>query len=445
MKRWLDTLAARTVLLMLIGVGIVHVASLYAYQHALDREMSLASEARLADRLLTIRRSVMRVVPAERESVAHELSGGPVEAHWSATERARAGGPGAEIWQGLRGRMKEQAADLIDDDDIIIGANRKSEADPHLALISLRLPDESWVNITLFAPDARPQSSHGTWLSTSLMAAGVAAISVLVIGWMTKPLRRFAEAARALYRGTDRVEMPETGPQEIRDVAVAFNEMQARIRKLVAARTQTLAAVSHDLKTPLTRMRLRVEALANPAQAAGLLADIRDMERMLDQTLAHLRGDRKDEDIRPLDLVALLATLADDAVDRGAKATLLTSAATVIEGRPFALKRAFGNLIDNAIKYGSGADIAVEALDDAIRVTITDHGPGIPEDRMAEMFEPFTRLETSRSQETGGFGLGLSIARDIITGHGGGIDLANRETGGLRVTVHLPRRATDAA
>lgn len=441
MRRWLDTLAARTVLLMLIGVGIVHVASLYAYQHALDREMSLASEARLADRLLTIRRSVMRVVPAERESVAHELSGGPLEAHWSANERARTGGPGAETWQGLRGRLKDQAPELVDD-DIIIGANRKTDADPHLALVSLRLPDESWVNITLFAPDARPQSSHGTWVSTSLMALGVVGISVLVIGWMTTPLRRFASAARQLYHGTDRVEVPETGPQEIRDAAVAFNEMQARIRKLVAARTQTLAAVSHDLKTPLTRMRLRAEVLVDRAQAEGLVADIREMERMLDQTLAHLRGDRKDEELRPLDLAALLATLTDTASDQGAIVRLDVQGGIVIEGRPLALKRAFGNLIDNAVKYGGPTEITVDVRQDAVTVSIADQGPGIPEERIAEMFEPFTRLDTSRSRETGGFGLGLSIARDIIEGHGGSITLANRPKGGLLVTIHLPSRTS---
>lgn len=444
MRRWLDTLAARTVLLMLIGVGIVHVASLYAYQHALDREMSLANEARLADRLLTIRRSVMRVVPTERESVAHELSGGPVEAHWSATERARPGGPGAEVWLGLRGRLKEQAPELVDD-DMIIGANRKLETDPHLALISLRLPDESWINITLFAPDARPQSSHGTWVSTSLMALGVVAISVLVIGWMTTPLRRFASAARQLYHGTDRVEIPETGPREIRDAAVAFNEMQARIRKLMETRTQTLAAVSHDLKTPLTRMRLRAEVLADRAQAEGLVADIHDMERMLDQTLTHLRGDRKDEEARPLDIAALLATLADQAADQGAKVGLSVLDAPIVHGRPLALKRAFSNLIDNAIKYGGQAEITAQLDKEWAVVKIADSGPGIPEDRMAEMFEPFTRLETSRSSETGGFGLGLSISRDVIEGHSGRIVLANRSDGGLLVCVHLPCNTLAAA
>lgn len=443
MMRWLDTLAARTVLLMLIGVGIVHVASLSAYQHALDREMSVANESRLADRLLTIRRSVMRVVPAERETVAHDLSGGPVEAHWSASERARPGGRGADVWEGMRARLLEQAPDLADQ-DILIGANRKSDSDPHLALISLRLPDDTWVNVTIFAPDARPQSVHGTWISTSLMALGVAAISVLVIGWMTTPLRRFAAAARELYHGTDRVEVPESGPREIRDAAIAFNDMQARIRKLVTTRTQTLAAVSHDLKTPLTRMRLRAEALGDTPQTAGLIADIRDMERMLDQTLAHLRGDRKDEDIRPLDLAALLATLVDDATDRGATATLAEAGPLVIEGRPLALKRAFANLVDNAIKYGGAVSITCDETPTLVRVVLSDGGPGIPEARMAEMFEPFTRMEPSRSPETGGYGLGLSIARDIVEGHGGTIRLANRAEGGLAVTVDLPKQPKNA-
>lgn len=439
MIRWLDTLAARTILLMLIGVGIVHVASLYAYQHALNREMSLANESRLADRLLTIRRSVMRVVPAERESVAHELSGGPVEAHWSATERARPGGPGSEIWQGLRERLQEQGTDLTAE-DIVIGANRKSEADPHLALVSLRLPDETWVNVTLFAPDARPQTSHGTILSTSLMALGVVLISVLVIRWMTTPLRRFASAARALYHGTDRVDVPETGPQEIRAVATAFNEMQGRIRDLIATRTQTLAAVSHDLKTPLTRMRLRIEALSQREAADGLIRDIADMERMLDQTLAHLRGDRRDEELRPLDLAAMLATLVDDAADRGGDIRMNEAGAAVIPGRPLALKRAFANLIDNAVKYGGRSILMMEDQGAMQRVEIRDQGPGIPPERMAEMFLPFIRLEPSRNQETGGFGLGLSIAKDIIEGHGGIIALSNAPEGGLLVRVDLPKK-----
>jgi len=440
-RRWLDTLAARTMLLMLIGVGIVHVASLYAYQHALNREMGLANETRLADRLLTIRRSVMRVVPGERESVAHEVSGGPVEAHWSATEHARSGGPGMALWEGLRQRLVVTSGDLLDE-DIVIGANRKSEADPHFVLVSLRLPDQSWVNITLFAPEAKPQTGHGTVLSTTLMALGVLLVSMLVIRWMTTPLQRFAHAARTLYHGTDRAEVPETGPREFRDVARAFNEMQGRIRQLIATRVQTLAAVSHDLKTPLTRMRLRAETLTDRAAATGLIRDIEDMERMLEQTLTHLRGDRKDEEMRTLDLAALLTTLVNEAIDRGARATIIAGSSAILDGRPLALKRAFGNLIDNAVKYGGDVTVAIADTGSEIRTEIADTGPGIPEARLEEMLQPFTRLDPSRNPDLGGFGLGLSIAKEIMEGHGGRIALSNRPGGGLLVLAVLPKHAS---
>jgi signal transduction histidine kinase len=207
----------------------------------------------------------------------------------------------------------------------------------------------------------------------------------------------------------------------------------------MATRTQTLAAVSHDLKTPLTRMRLRAETLADRAQAEGLIRDIREMERMLDQTLAHLRGERKDEERRPLDLVSLLTTLVDEAVDQGAAAMIEPSAPIVLPVRPLALKRAFGNLIDNAVKYGGGVRVKLADAGEAIRIEISDGGPGIPEERMAEMFQPFTRLEPSRNPETGGFGLGLSIAKDIIEGHSGAISLHNRPDGGLLVRIDLPK------
>jgi two-component system, OmpR family, sensor kinase len=263
MRKWLrtfrlDTLTNRTILLMLIGIGVVHFASLYAYQIALDREASVASDTRLADRLLTIKRAVMRVVPAEREPVAHELSGGPIEAHWSRTDHAVAGGPGSAEWDGLRAKLIELAPELSAD-QIIIGANRKLESDPHLALISLRLPDDSWINVSVFSRLTPPTSSHGTVLSTSLMALGVIGLSILLVRWMTQPLQTFADAAQRLYKSADQARVPEDGPREVRELASAFNEMQARIKRLIDDRTQALAAVSHDLKTPLTRLRLKSE------------------------------------------------------------------------------------------------------------------------------------------------------------------------------------------
>lgn len=437
MRRWLDTLANRTILLLLIGIGLVHFVSLYAYQAALDQEMSSAGEARLADRLLIIKRAVMRVVPDEREPVAHEFSGGAVEAHWSRSEHAIAGGPGSSEWDGLKRRLRELAPEL-GEAQVIIGANRKLESDPHLALVSMQLPDESWVNVSLFARLTPQTGGHGTILSTTLMALGVIAISILLVRWMTRPLRTFADAAQRLYRGTENVTVPEEGPREVRELASAFNDMQARIKTLIDDRTHALAAVSHDLRTPLTRLRLKTEDVGDGALGHAMRADLSEMEGMIDQTLAYLRGDRSDEEFRQMDLAALLETLVDDASDAGDAVTLAGLPMLAIKARPLALKRALSNLIQNAVKYGAAARLKLNQSGHSAEILIDDDGPGIPGDQVEAAFAPFTRLETSRSKDTGGFGLGLTIARQIIDGHGGAISLSNRPESGLRVTVSLP-------
>jgi two-component system, OmpR family, sensor kinase len=225
----------------------------------------------------------------------------------------------------------------------------------------------------------------------------------------------------------------------VRELASAFNDMQGRIRRLISDRTQALAAVSHDLKTPITRLRLKVEGLKDRKLAASIHGDLAEMEEMLDQTLAYLSGDKDDEPFRKLDLAALLQTLADDAADAGHEAAFAGEPLT-IEGRPLALKRAFGNLVGNAVKYGGAARIGLGSDGGKTVVTIDDDGPGIPADQIARAFQPFHRLEVSRSKETGGFGLGLAIAQAAIAGHGGVVTLANRPEGGLRAIVRLPVR-----
>ena len=442
MRHWLDTLTNRTILLLLIGIGLVHVVSLSTYQAALDQEMSSAGDARLADRLLTIKRAVMRVAPDEREPVAHEFSGGAVEAHWSRSEHAIEGGPGSSEWDGLKRRLRELAPEL-GEAQVIIGANRKLEADPHLALVSMQLPDESWVNVSLFARLTPQTGNHGTILSTTLMALGVIAISILLVRWMTRPLRIFADAAKRLYRGTETVRVPEEGPREVRELASAFNDMQARIKTLIDDRTHALAAVSHDLRTPLTRLRLKAEDVGDGALGQAMRADLSEMDGMIDQTLAYLRGDRSDEEFRHMDLAALLETLVDDASDAGGDVTFSGLPSLPITARPLALKRAFSNLIQNAVTYGAVTRLALSRNEHSAGILIDDDGPGIPADQVEAAFAPFTRLESSRSKDTGGFGLGLTIARTIIEGHGGTISLANRPESGLRVTVSLPVTGPD--
>lgn len=436
-----DSLAARTVLVLLLGIGLVHIASLWTYQHSLTREAELADQARLADRLLAIKRSVMRVPAAEREAVAHDLSGGPIEAHWSRNEHAIPGGPGSADWESLGARLRELAPELAEE-GLIIGANRKLEDDPHLALISMKLPDDTWVNVSLVSWSPRAPSGHGALLSTTLMALGAILVSVFLVRWLTQPLSRFAEAAKHFYRSPEIVPVTESGPREVRALASAFNDMQRRIGRLIDDRTQALAAVSHDLKTPITRLRFRVDEIADPAARAAAEADLDDMERMLDQTLAYLRGDRADEEIKLVDLVAILETVTGDLVDAGRPVELEGAPSAVLPGRRLALKRAFANLIDNALKYGVSATVRVVDAADAVEVSIEDRGPGIPEADMERALAPFVRLEPSRNQETGGFGLGLTITQAIIAGHGGRLILANRPEGGLLVLVRLPKAAS---
>ncbi len=434
-----DSLAARTIAVLLLGIGLVHVASLWTYQHSLTREAELADQARLADRLLTIKRSVMRVPAIEREAVAHDLSGGPIEAHWSRNEHAIPGGPGSAAWDELGAQLRRLAPELAED-GLIIGANRKLEDDPHLALISMKLPDDSWVNVSLVSWSPRPPSGHGTLLSTSLMALGAILVSVVLVRWLTKPLSAFAEAAKSFHPSPEIIPVAESGPREVRALASAFNDMQRRIARLIDDRTQALAAVSHDLKTPITRLRFRVDDIADPAARAAAEADLDDMERMLDQTLAYLRGDRADEEVKPVDLVAILETVTGDLADAGRPVELSGAGSAIVPGRRLALKRAFANLIDNALKYGARAAIRVDDAPDWVHVTIEDEGPGIAEADRERALAPFVRLEPSRNQQTGGFGLGLTIAQAIVAGHQGELRLANRAAAGLAVTVRLPKR-----
>ena len=441
-RRGADALAVRTILVLLLSVGAVHLLSLWTYRHALDRQAELAGDERLADQLLTIKRAVMREPADRREAVAHDLSGGPLEAHWSRVEHAIAGGPGSEQLQDLAGRLAKAAPELAAD-GLILGANRRAADDPHLAVVSMRLPDDSWVNVSILHSRMPAAEGHGTLLSTTLMALGALAVAILLVRWLTRPLTSVAAAAMRFSGTGAPVVVPEEGPREVRELASAFNDMQRRIAQLLADRTQALAAVSHDLKTPITRLRFRAEAIADARERQAVIDDLVDMERMIDQTLAYLRGDPSDEEIKPVDLVAILETISDDMADAGADVSLEGSSAAVLPGRRLSLKRAFGNLVENAVKYGGRARIRVS--DGApIEVRISDDGPGIPPGDAERAFESFVRLEGSRNRETGGFGLGLTIARRIIDGHGGTIALENRPGGGLDVVVRLPVAAPQA-
>lgn len=440
-RRWwrsIDSLRLRTAIVVLFGISVVHFGSLFTYHHSLEQELDLANEARLADQLLTIKRSVMRAPATERENIAHDFSGGSIDAHWGTTPYAVSDGTDADNWEPLKRNLRALAPGIAED-GLIIGPDTHAGNDPHLAVVSIQLPDTTWININLVSWDRRVPPPAGMLISTTLMAVGAIIVSMLLVRWFTRPLTAVAAAAKDFYRGKTVVPVPETGPREVVELASAFNDMQRRIERLIEDRTQALAAVSHDLKTPITRLRFRVEDLPDVSARAAMAEDLTEMERMLDQTLSFLRGDRSDEELKPIDVVAILETLADDAADQGACVELAGPDHAIVAGRRLALKRALSNLVENAIKYGEKAKITVSDQETNVVVTIRDAGPGIAPDDIDRALSPFVRLEPSRNLETGGFGLGLPIAKAIIDGHGGKLEFDNGAKGGLVVTITLPK------
>jgi signal transduction histidine kinase len=256
---------------------------------------------------------------------------------------------------------------------------------------------------------------------------------------ITRPLSELARAADRIGRDTRPAQLTERGARELRNAARAFNTMQDRLHRYLDSRSRVLAAMSHDLKTPLTRLRLQVETLDNPALQARIGRELDEMESMVREALSLFRGLDDGEPAAPMDLGALLAQLRAEFADMGGEVTVSGHALQPFCAKPQALKRCLTNLIANAIKFGTCAEVLLEDGPELI-IRVRDRGPGIPAEELERVFEPFYRLESSRNRDSGGTGLGLTIARDIAQAHGGSLTLANLPGGGLEATLRLPRR-----
>ncbi len=267
----------------------------------------------------------------------------------------------------------------------------------------------------------------------------IAVLAFFVSRMITRPLKQLAQAATDLGLDINHPPLKLTGASEIRQASAAFNAMQARIRQYIFQRTQMLAAITHDLQTPLTRLRLRLEKVGDAELQERLVGDLSAMQVMVREGLDLARSMDANETMQALDLDSLLGSVCCDATDAGQEVDIKGRASMAMMGRPMALRRCLVNLIDNAVKYGQRALVAVENTGAAARIRIRDNGPGIGPTDMGRVFEPFYRVESSRSRESGGTGLGLTIARNIAEQHGGTIALANHPDGGLEVTLTLPK------
>lgn len=307
-----------------------------------------------------------------------------------------------------------------------------------LLVTQVQLRDGQWVTFDTALPsESGGLPAHLLWSLGALLVA-VLILSSIALRGLSRPLRTLAAAAEALGKNIHRPPLPESGPSEVRQAAHAFNTMQSRLVRYIEDRTRVLAAMSHDLKTPLTRLRLRAELLDDEARQP-FEKDLAEMQAMVSDALGALRGLDGQAQSVPVDVMALLEALREDNADMGRSVRVEGHAAAPLVADPARLRRCVGNLIDNAVLYGQRARVRIEDSATALTLRISDDGPGIPQDQLERVFDPFYRLEASRSRDTGGTGLGLSIARDIARAAGGDVSLRNLPAGGLEATLVLPR------
>lgn len=307
--------------------------------------------------------------------------------------------------------------------------------------VAIALPTGEWLAFATALPETGPGTSWQFILSMLIMAVIVLAVAIWAVRRVTAPLTTLGAAAERLGRNLDAPPLEPIGTSEMRQAARAFNEMQDRLRRLIENRTLMLAAISHDLRTPLTLLRLRAENAAKDEDREKMVATIAQMDAMIDASLKFARSEATSEPRRPVDLAALLSSITDDMADAGRAVTMAPSRELVYECQPEALKRAVTNLLDNALKYGKHAHLSIETTHEAIAIVVEDEGPGIPQEELPRVVQPFYRLDESRSSKTGGIGLGLAIARSIAETHGGRLMLSNRPEGGLRASIALPSQS----
>lgn len=443
MKPWPDGMAGRFALLLVAALAAATAAAVLVLFFERARIDRAALVEREAERIESLVPAIEAAAPQRRNQVARAAS----------TRSSRVSVDPRPIveQQSSAPRSAALRRDLSDELDgrevraaIMLRPNRDGHGPRETVAISIRLamPDTAppqWLNVLSRGEEIR---SYGSEEEVFILVLGLVLVLVLGVGLLfvrrlTRPLSDFASAARAAGRGDRTARVPETGPREMRDAAAAFNDMQARIARFDDERMRIMAAVGHDLRTPITSLRIRAEML-DEGEGAPMIRTLDEMTVMADGLVSYARGSGAgdSEEARTVDLADMLARLC---ADRGADCAPSPPVPAIV--RPVALGRAIGNLVDNALRYGGSAHVSLTSGPDRARITIEDTGPGIPEDRLTAVFDPFVRGDDSRNTDTGGAGLGLSIARNIVMSHGGSVALENRASGGLRAVVALPLAA----
>ncbi|ANQ85909.1 putative sensor histidine kinase [Azoarcus olearius] len=441
MKLLPRSLFARLMLIWLVGIAAVLTVSVLLFVGERDRVGRDALFEGIAQEIAAAVDVLDRLAPDERARWIDEFG------------RRR-------LRPSLR-PLPDEARNLPDDHPLLVAlrqalpgravtlhAFHRHEGGHAILLAAITLGDGTPLTVRLpgVAPVPHPPPPPPGRLLAALSAlvVGITLLTWLAVRLATRPLSRMAAAARALGEDPDRAPMETRGPTEVAQAAAAFNQMQQRIREHVSERTRILAAISHDLQTPITRLRLRAEMVDDDTLRGRIQSDLDAMQALVKEGLAYARSMDTDTPAQPIDLNGLLAALHDDAADLGWSVSVEGHAARPSLGRPTALRRALWNLIENGVKFGERVELSLTEYPDRHEIRVRDHGPGLDAAELEKVFEPFYRTEASRNRETGGTGLGLAIARNLLRTQRGEVALRNLPGGGLEARVTLPRAPTHA-
>lgn len=462
------SLFGRLVLILLCGLAFAQLATVYLNLSERDQLLYRASGMQMAQRIADVSKLLDSVSPGDRRRIVSTFNAPPLAISLDRPAMAPDRGPpaagirlsmfatvlGYALGEGMQ-VLVVKAAEVparygqwargtapgmpMMQHPMTDGAMQMMHPESMYFEVQVALRDGAVVTYeSLVSPEAAGMPLRFA-LTLLVLLATVVALSLVAVHWVTGPLSALATAAEKLGEDINRPPLPETGPLEAQRAARAFNTMQGRLSRFIADRTRIFTAMSHDLKTPITRLRLRTELLDDDALRAKFSKDLEDMESMVAQTLDFMRDASASERVQRVDVMALLESVQTDYQDTGNAVEIEGRIERPYSGRPLALRRCLTNLVDNAIRYGKRATLRAEEGADRITLRVLDEGPGMSEQELEHAFEPFVRGESSRSRETGGTGLGLGIARNIARAHGGDLILKNRPGGGLEAILTLPR------